>query len=190
MARAKDLTLQAPPYATAGLRPQARRPLAWSCNPSSLRYRSRVAALGAISAVTVVFLIPMIGEGAPFLIAGFLASSVLSLSGSSSRWRTSPWLVLLNLIVLLTAVLIPVFVFTVVRPAFENEPHPLGFALSLLAAIMTGYVGDEWLASMQTLKRLSEHGRKTLRTFFGLSPLRKPNQESPLPTRVSKAESR
>ncbi|RYZ71698.1 MAG: hypothetical protein EOP05_06140 [Proteobacteria bacterium] len=155
----------------------ARIPLAWSRNPSSLRLRSRVAALGAVSSVSVLFLIPVIGDVAPFLISGFLLTSILSLIGASSRWRTSPWLVLTNLVVSLAFVLIPVFVFAIVRPALENDPSVIGYALSLLAAIMTGYIGDEWLASMQTLKRLSEHGRKMHRTFFGLSPLKKRARE-------------
>jgi hypothetical protein len=151
---------------------QPRRPLAWSRNPSSLRFRARVAALGAVSSITLVFLIPILGETAPYLITASLVTSVLALSGNSSRWRTAPWLVMLNLSISVAASLIPLFIFTVLKPALANDPSVIGFALTALAAIMSGYLGDEALASLQTMKRLSEHGRKVRRMFFGLSPVR------------------
>lgn len=172
----------------------SRRPPGWSRNPSSLRFRSRVAFLAAIAAVASVFLVPELGDFAPFLAASFISTGILSLIGSSHRWRTTPWLVLLNLGTALGLSLLPSFVLGVVRPAFNADPNYVAYAVSALAAIMSGYIGDEWLASVQTLKRLSEHGRPMRRSFFGLSP--SPRQRvrtislNDVSTRASRSRSR
>lgn len=152
-------------------RTQKQQPHGWSRNPSNLGLRSRAAAIGAIAAMASLFAIPVLGDAAPFLASAFILTSLLALLGPTSRWRTAPWLVCLNLISSFGLTLLPAFVLTIFRPALVDNPSYIGYALTALAALQTGLIADEWMASLQTLKRLSEHGRRIQRTFFGLSPL-------------------
>lgn len=147
-----------------------RRPQGWSRNPSQFSYRARAAAIAAMSAMVCIVLV---GDNPKLILEVplfFVASGFLSLCGPTDRWRALPWLGALNALIAFVCLLAS-FHFGVLWPAIEGVTSPLGWILACMSAINAGLTCDEWLASAQTLRRLSQRGRNVTRVFFGVSPL-------------------
>jgi hypothetical protein len=99
---------------------------------------------------------------------GYLADAITGVVGSTRRWRTMPWLVLLFGV--FVGPLGAVSVLLVVMQPFVGGWCFLCLVTALISVVMIGPAMDEVLASLQFLQRERRAGRSVWRALWGLSP--------------------
>jgi hypothetical protein len=99
---------------------------------------------------------------------GYLLDAVAGLIGGRQRWRTMPWIVVVFGLAVgpLGAVSI---VLVILQPVLFDAWCTLCLTSAVISLLMIGPAMDEFLASLQYLKRQHVEGRSVWRAFWGLS---------------------
>lgn len=99
---------------------------------------------------------------------GYLVDAVAALIGGRGRWRTRPWVVLFFGLAVgpLGAVSVAL---VIAQPVLFDAWCTLCLASAFISLLMIGPAMDEFLASLQYLKRQHVEGRSVWRAFWGLS---------------------
>jgi uncharacterized membrane protein len=98
---------------------------------------------------------------------GYLLDAVTGVIGGRQRWRTMPWMVIIFGLAVgpLGAVSLLLVIF---QPVLFDAWCTLCLASAVVSLLMIGPALDEFLASLQHLKRESSRGRSAWRAFWGL----------------------
>ena len=97
---------------------------------------------------------------------GYLADAVAGAIGSSRRWRTMPWLVVLFGI--FVGPLGAISVLLVIMQPFSGGWCTLCLLTAVISVVMIGPAMDEVLASLQHVRAEQRAGRSAWRAFWGL----------------------
>ena len=98
---------------------------------------------------------------------GYLADAVTGAVGGRRRWRTMPWIVIIFglLVGPLGAISI---LLVILQPVMFDAWCTLCLATAVISVLMIGPAMDEFLASVQHVKREKARGRSAWRVFWGL----------------------
>lgn len=184
-------------------------PPEWNYNPSGWSQRLPIVALAFVGFGIAMYLAlyqwnvfasvwePFFGEGSRVILTssisrllpvpdaalgtfGYLLDAVAGIIGGRQRWRTMPWIVVVFGLAVgpLGAVSILLVIF---QPVLFDAWCTLCLVSALISVLMIGPAMDEFLASLQHLKRQHLQKRSLWRAFWGLSdrsealdPLREP----------------
>jgi uncharacterized membrane protein len=172
-------------------------PTGWAYNPSSWPQRLPIVALAFVGFGIAMYLAlyqwevfarvwePFFGEGSRVILTssvsrllpvpdaalggfGYLLDAVAGLIGGRQRWRTMPWIVVVFGLAVgpLGAVGI---LLVILQPVLFDAWCTLCLASAFISLLMIGPAMDEFLASLQYLKRQHVEGRSLWRAFWGLS---------------------
>ena len=172
-------------------------PPGWDNNPSSWSQRLPIIALALAGFGIAMYLAlyqwgvfasawePFFGEGSRVILTssisrllpvpdaalgafGYLLDAVAGVIGGRQRWRTMPWIVVVFGLAVgpLGAVSILLVIF---QPVLFDAWCTLCLASALISLLMIGPAMDEFLASLQYLKRQHLQGRSLWRAFWGRS---------------------
>lgn len=99
---------------------------------------------------------------------GYLLDAVTGVIGGRQRWRTMPWIVVIFGLAVgplgLVSVMLVIF-----QPVLFDAWCTLCLASAVISLVMIGPAMDEFLASLQYLKRQHAHGRSLWHAFWGSS---------------------
>lgn len=171
-------------------------PPGWERNPSDWRERLPIIVLAAVGAAIATYLSlyqfdiigtvwePFFGGGSRMVLDskvshilpipdaalgafGYLLDTVTGAIGGTRRWKTMPWIVIIFGVAVgpLGAVSIMLVVF---QPVLFDSFCTLCLASAVVSVAMIGPAMDEFLASLQHLKRVRASERSTWRAFWGL----------------------
>jgi uncharacterized membrane protein len=174
-------------------------PPGWSYNPSSWSERLPIVGLAlvgfAIASYLAAFQIglvprvwePFFGRGSEVILTssvsrvlplpdaalgafGYLLDAVTGVVGGRERWRRMPWIVILFGLAVgpLGAVSI---LLVILQPVLFDAWCTLCLASAIISVCMIGPAMDEFLASLQHVRRASRAGRSAWRVFWGLDPV-------------------
>jgi uncharacterized membrane protein len=172
-------------------------PPGWDDNPSSWSQRLPIIALALAGFGIAMYLAlyqwgvfasvwePFFGEGSRVILTssisrllpvpdaalgafGYLLDAVAGVIGGRQRWRTMPWIVVVFGLAVgpLGAVSILLVIF---QPVLFDAWCTLCLVSALISLLMIGPAMDEFLASLQYLKRQHLQGRSLWRAFWGRS---------------------
>ena len=98
---------------------------------------------------------------------GYLLDAVTGAVGSTKRWRTLPWIVIVFGLAVgplgVVSVMLVVF-----QPVLFDSFCTLCLASAVVSVAMIGPAMDEMLASLQYMKRVKRTGHSLWRAFWGL----------------------
>ena len=97
---------------------------------------------------------------------GYLVDAVTGVVGSTKRWKTMPWIVVIFGLAVGPLGFISVML-VVFQPVLFNSFCTLCLASAVISVAMIGPAMDEMLASLQYLKRVKDSGESTWRAFWG-----------------------
>ncbi|HEV2124027.1 MAG TPA: vitamin K epoxide reductase family protein [Chloroflexota bacterium] len=172
-------------------------PPGWSYNPASWSQRLPIVALALVGTAISGYLAlyqwrivpevwePFFGEGSRIILnsgvssllpipdaalgaLSYLLDAIAGAIGGERRWKTMPWIVILFglLIGPLGAVSITL---VILQPVLYNAWCTLCLASAVVSLTMIGPALDEFLATLQELKRVHRRGGSVWRAFFGLA---------------------
>jgi hypothetical protein len=171
-------------------------PVDWDYNPSGWDQRWPIIALSlfgfAIAGYLSMYQLgvfahvwePFLGDGSQRILTswvsqllhpvpdaalgafGYLVDSLGGAIGGSSRWRTMPWMVILFGFAVGPLGIVSVTL-VILQPVFFHTWCTLCVASAVISVLMIGPAMDEILASLQYIKRQSQHGRSAWRVFWG-----------------------
>jgi uncharacterized membrane protein len=172
-------------------------PPGWHYNPSGWSQRLPIVALAFVGFGIAIYLAlyqwgvvasvwePFFGEGSRVILTssishllpvpdaalgafGYLLDAVAGIIGGRQRWRTMPWIVVVFGLAVgpLGAVSILLVIF---QPVLFDAWCTLCLVSALISVLMIGPAMDEFLASLQYLKRQHLQERSLWRAFWGLS---------------------
>jgi uncharacterized membrane protein len=97
---------------------------------------------------------------------GYLVDAVTGIIGGRSRWRTMPWIVIIFGLAVgpLGAISIMLVIF---QPVLFDAWCTLCLCSALISVLMIGPAADEFLASLQHLKRVRRRGGSLWKAFRG-----------------------
>jgi hypothetical protein len=98
---------------------------------------------------------------------GYFADVLTGVIGSTRRWRTMPWLVVL--FGLFVGPLGAISILLVILQPFVGGWCLLCLVTAFISVVLIGPAMDEVLASLQHLRRESDAGRSVWRALWGLS---------------------
>jgi uncharacterized membrane protein len=170
-------------------------PPGWDYNPATWRQRLPIILLAVIGFLIATYLAlyqygivptvwePFFGKGSETILnsktsrvlpisdaalgaLGYLADAIGGAIGSTRRWRTMPWIVIL--FGLAVGPLGGVSVLLVIlQPVLYSNWCTLCLATAFLSVVMIGPAMDEVLASLQHLRRVHDRGGSVWRAFWG-----------------------
>ncbi len=171
-------------------------PPGWDYNPASWRERLPIIALAIVRFFIAGYLAlyqwriiprvwdPFFPEGSTKILnssisrllpvpdaalgaLGYLADAVSGAIGGRGRWRTMPWIVIVFGIAVgplgVVSVMLVVF-----QPVLFDAWCTLCLASALVSLTMIGPAMDEFLASLQHLRRVKDNGGSVWRAFWGM----------------------
>ncbi|MDP9311096.1 MAG: vitamin K epoxide reductase family protein [Chloroflexota bacterium] len=172
-------------------------PPGWSYNPASWSQRLPIVGLALVGFGIATYLAlyqlnvfatvwePFFGDGSRIILnssisrvlpipdaalgaLGYLVDAGAGVIGGRARWRTMPWIVVLFGLAVgpLGAVSIGL---VILQPVRFGTFSTLALASAVVSVVMIGPAMDEFLASLQHLKREHNRGHSLWRTFWGLS---------------------
>ena len=109
---------------------------------------------------------------------GYLVDAITGAIGGRARWRTMPWVVILFGIAVGPLGVVSVLL-VVLQPMLFDAWCTLCLASAVVSLVMIGPAMDEFLASLQHLKRVSDEGIPFWRVFWGLSGIRCSDASAP-----------
>ena len=117
------------------------------------------------SSVSKVLPIPDAALGA----AGYIVDAAAGVIGGRDRWRSMPWIVVIFGVAIgpLGAVSI---LLVILQPVMLGAWCTLCLASAVVSVLMIGPALDEFLASLQHLRRVHAEGDSAWRAFWGVSP--------------------
>jgi uncharacterized membrane protein len=113
-------------------------------------------------------------------LLGYLADAVSGVIGGRGRWRSMPWIVVLFGLAVGPLGAISILL-VILQPVLLDAWCTLCLASAVISVLMIGPALDEFLASLQHLKRVHAEGGSTWRAFWGLdvgSARRQPGYEA------------
>lgn len=184
--------------------PDSSVPTGWNYNPSTWPQRLPIIGLALVGIGIAAYLTlyqvriiptvwePFFGRGSEIILdspvsyllpipdaalgaLAYLVDAVAGAIGGRERWRTMPWIVTLFGLAVgpLGAVSI---VLVILQPVMFDAWCTLCLASAVVSLVMIGPAMDEFLASLQHLKRAQGKGQSVWRVFWGLSEQHKPRQ--------------
>lgn len=175
--------------------PAADAPPGWDYNPSSWPQRLPIVGLALAGFGVALYLAlyqwkvlsgvwePFFGDGSRVILnsgvsrllpipdaalgaLGYLADAVTGVIGGRDRWRRMPWIVIVFGLAVgpLGAVSI---LLVILQPVLFDSWCTLCLVSAVISVLMIGPAMDEFLASLQHVKRERDRGRSTWRTFWG-----------------------
>lgn len=175
-------------------------PPGWSYNPSSWPQRLPIVGLALVGGLIATYLTlyqlrivpgvwePFFGDGSRTVLNsgvsrllpvpdaalgafGYVVDAVTGLIGGRGRWRTLPWMVLVFGVAVgpLGAVSL---LLVVLQPVLLDSWCTLCLASALISVLMIGPAMDEFLASLQYMRRERDRGHSLWRAFWGLGERR------------------
>lgn len=182
----RDISVDAPP--------------GWGYNPSAWGQRLPIVVLAMVGFGIATYLTlfqveviatvwePFFGDGSRVILTsatsrvlpvpdaalgafGYLLDAATGVIGGRARWRTMPWIVIIFGLAIgpLGAVSI---LLVILQPLLYDSFCTLCLASALISVLMIGPALDEFLASLQHLRREMARGRPLWRAFLGLSEKR------------------
>jgi uncharacterized membrane protein len=180
--------------------PDTHKPPGWDYNPASWEQRLPIVALAVIGFLIALYLTlyqvrvlhsvwePFFGSGSQRILnseisrilpipdaalgaLGYLADAVFGLVGSTRRWRTMPWVVLVFGLAVGPLGLVSVLL-VVLQPVMFDAWCTLCLVTALISVVMIGPAMDEMLASLQYLKRVKKSGLSLWKGFWGYDAVR------------------
>lgn len=171
-------------------------PPGWDYNPSTWRQRLPIVALALVAFAAATHLAlyqlrvvaqpwePFFGGGSRTILdswvsrllpvsdaalgaLSYLLDALAGVIGSTRRWRTMPWMVVLFGILVGPLGAVSVLL-VILQPVLFDAWCTLCLLTALLAVLMIGPAMDEVLASLQHLKRVARRGESVWRAFWGL----------------------
>jgi uncharacterized membrane protein len=173
-------------------------PPGWNYNPSSWSQRLPIVGLALLGFCIAGYLSlyqwrivsqvwePFFGDGSRLILtsgvsrvlpipdaalgaASYLLDAVTGAIGGRRRWRTMPWIVVLFGLAVgpLGAVSI---MLVILQPVLYDAWCTLCLASAAISLLMIGPALDEFLASLQGLRRAHDRGDSLWRAFWGLAP--------------------
>ncbi len=170
-------------------------PPGWTYNPSSWSQRLPIVGLALVGFSIATYLAlyqvgvfpsvwePFFGDGSRVILTSsvsrvlpipdaalgalsYLVDAVAGAIGSRRRWRTMPWIVILFGLAVgpLGAVSI---LLVILQPVLYDAWCTLCLASAAISVMMIGPALDEFLASLQYLRREHNQGRSVWRAFWG-----------------------
>jgi uncharacterized membrane protein len=171
-------------------------PPGWSYNPSAWDQRLPIIWLALVGTGIATYLAlfqleligevwePFFGDGSRVILTsatsrilpvpdaalgafGYLLDAVTGVIGGRTRWRTMPWIVVLFGLAVgpLGAVSI---LLVILQPLLYDSFCTLCLASAVISVLMIGPAMDEFLASLQHLRREMARGRSPWRVFWGV----------------------
>ncbi len=172
-------------------------PPGWSYNPATWSQRLPIVGLALLGFGIATYLAlyqlnvfatvwePFFGDGSRIILnssishilpipdaalgaLGYLVDAGAGVIGGRSRWRTMPWIVVIFGLAVgpLGAVSIGL---VIMQPVRFGTFSALALASAIISLVMIGPAMDEFLASLQYLKREHNRGRSLWRAFWGLA---------------------
>lgn len=172
-------------------------PPGWEYNPATWSQRLPIIILALVGFAIATYLAlfqldiiatvwePFFGDGSRVILTsrishvlpvpdaalgafGYLLDAVTGAIGGRGRWRTMPWIVVLFGFAVgpLGAVSIMLVVF---QPVLLDSWCTLCLASAVISIVMIGPAMDEFLASVQYLRREYDRGRSVWRAFWGMA---------------------
>jgi uncharacterized membrane protein len=170
-------------------------PPAWDYNPSSWPQRLPLIIIAFIGFVIAMYLglyqlnildsvwEPFFGDGSKRVLNseisralpvpdgllgafGYLLDVVTGAIGSTSRWRTKPWIVILFGIAIGPLGLVSVLL-VISQPLIVNAWCTLCIVTAVISVVMISPAMDELLASLQYLQRVRRSGHSVWKAFWG-----------------------
>jgi len=171
-------------------------PPGWTYNPSSWPQRIPLVALAVVGFVMAAYLAlyqvhvipsvwePFFGDGSVVILNspvsralpvsdaalgafGYIADALAGIFGSTRRWKTMPWLVILFGIFVGPLGGVSVLL-VILQPVLYDSWCTICLATAVISVVMIGPAMDEVLASLQHLQRERRAGRSVWRAFWGL----------------------
>jgi uncharacterized membrane protein len=171
-------------------------PPGWSYNPSAWPQRWPIIALSligfAIAGYLTLFQLeviasvwePFFGEGSRIILTsatsrilpvpdaalgafGYLLDAVTGAIGGRARWRRMPWIVVIFGLAVGPLGAVSVLL-VILQPLLYDSFCTLCLASAAISVLMIGPALDEFLASLQHLRREIAAGRSLWRSFWGL----------------------
>lgn len=170
-------------------------PPGWSYNPSSWPQRLPIVGLALAGTVIAVYLTlyqvrvlpsvwePFFGDGSRVILNskisrllpipdaalgafGYFVDALTGVIGGRERWRTMPWIVIVFGLAVgpLGAVSI---LLVVLQPVLLDAWCTLCLASAVISVLMIGPAMDEFLASLQHMRRERDRGRSLWLSFWG-----------------------
>ncbi len=170
-------------------------PPGWSYNPSDWSQRLPIVGLALVGFGISLYLAlyqwrvfesvwePFFGDGSRTVLnsgvsrilpipdaalgaLGYLADAVTGIIGGRGRWRKMPWIVVLFGLAVgpLGAASI---LLVILQPVMFDAWCTLCLASAVISVVMIGPAMDEFLASLQHLKREKDRGRSVWNAFWG-----------------------
>ncbi len=175
-------------------------PNGWDYNPSTWEQRLPIVGLAVVGFVIASYLAlyqwrvfgsvwePFFGSGSRTILNsrisyilpipdaalgafGYLLDAVTGALGGTDRWRRVPWLVIIFGVAVGPLGVASVLL-VILQPVMFDAFCTLCLGSAVISVAMIGPAMDEVLASLQHLKRESEHRRSAWRAFWGLGPAR------------------
>ncbi len=115
------------------------------------------------SSVSKILPIPDAALGA----IGYLTDALAGVIGGTARWRKMPWIVVVFGLAVGPLGFISVLL-VVLQPVLYDAWCTLCLASAFISVIMIGPAMDEFLASLQYLKKVKKSGDSLWRAFWGL----------------------
>jgi uncharacterized membrane protein len=170
-------------------------PPGWDYNPAAWSQRLPIVALAVLGFLIALYLTlyqlrvfpvvwePFFGKGSEKILnsaisrmlpipdaalgaLGYLADAVFGLVGSTRRWRTMPWVVVVFGLAVGPLGFISVLL-VVLQPVLYDAWCTLCLVSALISVIMIGPTMDEMLASLQYLKKVKRSGQSLWKAFWG-----------------------
>ena len=186
----------------------ANTPPGWDYNPATWGQRLPIIVAAIIGFAIAMYLTlyqwrvvswvwePFFGDGsvkildskvskllpAPFTDAflgalGYLADAATGAIGGRARWRTMPWIVVVFGVFVGPLGAISILL-VILQPVMFDAWCTLCLSTAAISVLMIGPAMDEFLASLQHLKRVHDGGRSVWRAFWGLSDTTRSNPTS------------
>ncbi len=173
-------------------------PPGWSKNPSSWSERLPIIALALVGTAIASYLAlyqlgvfdavwePFFGRGSQVILNskvshilpipdaalgafGYLLDAVTGSIGGRDRWRSMPWMVILFGLAVGPLGMGSV-ILVILQPVLFDTFCTLCLASAVISVVMIAPAMDEFLASLQHMRREKRRGRSLWRTFWGLDP--------------------
>ena len=170
-------------------------PFGWDYNPSEWSQRIPLIVMALIGFATASYLAlyqlkvigdvwePFFGNGSKKILnsgiskilpipdgalgaLGYLLDAVTGLIGGKSRWKTMPWMVVIFGLAIGPLGAISILL-VILQPVMFDAWCTLCLASAGISIIMIGPAMDEFLASLQHMKRKKKEGKNAWRVFWG-----------------------
>jgi len=191
---------------TAGTQPdQPDAPPGWSNNPSSWAQRLPIVGLAMVGFAVASSLAlyqwrivpsvwePFFGEGSRVVLnsgvsrvlpipdaalgaLSYLLDAITGAVGGTRRWRSMPWIVVLFGLAVGPLGVVSVLL-VILQPVVYGAWCTLCLVSASISLLMIGPALDEFLASLQELRRVHDRGGSLWRAFWGLEDQAREHKE-------------